>query len=300
MRSKTFWQYWKMVCAETRKKASDKLGIGGRFLGLFVATVGSAIVSFAIGGNAMTNMIVAAVTAGVWALIWLGVFLWYWTHVPVIVHNKQEDEIDKLQKLNKEKDTETQELEEKFSVKELQLYVNHGRNFFETVGEVFPKMYLMIDVVNLETRKIVDLEAYLTSVEQITEELPDNKSFSISFRTERLQWKDGNYIINLIPSWPETPLKIASLDFSNSTFMFIHEGDHNKLLPSLQKDALYKIRIGFKGKLDGDPEYRFCKYDTEFVCLLHKSGLHYLPEAANLPDLPEGLKRKIRVPPEEE
>ena len=101
MEKKTHREYWKMVHANSREKATKKLGFWGRFLPLAVSSIAFAIVSFFLGGNLMNNIVVGLVTAFIWILIWIGVFIYYRVHESVVIYNKQVSELDKLnQKLN--------------------------------------------------------------------------------------------------------------------------------------------------------------------------------------------------------
>jgi hypothetical protein len=207
---------------------------------------------------------------------------------PAEIDEEKQSEIDKLRK----------ELNDYQENKKLRLRVNQGISINENAGGGLPRTTLMVDVINDEARMINDLEAHLSNVEQITEDLPDDGSYShwyLKFRTKRLQWKNGKYMVDLIPGFPETSLKISELNCFSKEFMFIHEGNL-AILPSLQKDALYRITIEFKGRLAGDnPDYKFFSCEERFICLPLFNSIEYLPEAANFPYLPAWLKRKLNI-----
>jgi hypothetical protein len=181
--------------------------------------------------------------------------------------------------------------------KTLNLYVDHGRNINIDVGGGVPRVTLTIDVINNEPRKIVDLEAYVMSIDQLTEELPDDWSFTISissFRAKRMEWKDKKYIIDLTPGFPETFVKIVYLDCSNSEVMFINE--QMRKIPDLSRSALYKIRIEFKGKLEGEnPDYRFFDYVTMFYCEPSSSQIGYVSDEVDNPNLSDWLNGRIKL-----
>jgi hypothetical protein len=222
--------------------------------------------------DVITTVLLAALVFGV------SLFFWRFFDIPEEIYNDQ----NKLLEVTQSSD--------------LNLIVSHGSNIIENAGVGNPHIYLTIDVVNKELRKVVDLEARFVTIYQWTEKHPDDRSKSncyLSFRSKNLQWQDRKYMINLTPGFPETKLKIAMLNCANSEFYFIHEV-LTKQVPELQVNSLYKVVIEFKGRLDGDdPTYKFFHYDVEFMCLPNNCILEFLPEAESIPDIPEGLKGKL-------
>jgi hypothetical protein len=90
-----------MIRSIAKEKAAKKLGIGGRFLALCVASLAGGIVSFFLGGSLMNNIIVALVTALIWILIWIGFFVYYRAYESVVIYNNQVSRLDELnEKLN--------------------------------------------------------------------------------------------------------------------------------------------------------------------------------------------------------
>lgn len=180
----------------------------------------------------------------------------------------------------------------------LNLNVTWGRNDYVEVMPGLPLAILTFDVINNETRKILDLEAYFVLIHQSTESQPDDWSITNSllhFRASRLEWKDGKYSIDIVPGFPESHLRIVGLDMASSEVAFIHEG-RSKNLPSLQQDAMYKIVVEFKGKLDGnDPEYRFFQHKTYFVCSPKNSQIGGWVKERNNPNLPDWLRNRINL-----
>ena len=146
--------------------------------------------------------------------------------------------------------------------------VEPGNDIVVDAGGGIPDVTLKLDVINNELKKIVELEAYLTRVDQITEDLPEDWYFTnsiTSFRTQKLEWKNKKYLVDLTSGFPESFVKIVSLDCSIPKVTFINDGRPFSN-PILQKDALYSIRVHFKGKLEGETDYRFFDYETIFAC----------------------------------
>jgi hypothetical protein len=202
--------------------------------------------------------------------------------------------------INKEKDQKIQELEIAEGKQELNLFVTQGGHIYlpsEEAGELIP--CLVLDVVNLGDRKIIELDAHLSAIDQWTEEHPDDRNISNAISTptrKRLQWDNGRYQIELKPGFSELKkLKLAMLNCWSQEFAFIHEGRSIRN-PFLQQDAIYRFTVVFKGKLEGDDlDYKYFVFETEFVCSPQNCILDYLPRAATDPKFPNSLKRKLRV-----
>lgn len=173
--------------------------------------------------------------------------------------------------------------------KELNLFVEQSSSTQSNEqGDII--LYLLIDVVNQERRKIVELDAHLTRIDQWTKQLQDGTVNDISTSyMGRLQWDDGSYQVELKPDFPELKkLRIATLNCMSQEFKFIHK-NLSRTRPH-QQNARYRITINLKGKLEDDPDYRFYKYITEFLCSPQNSILDYRPEADGFPNLPDELK----------
>lgn len=206
------------------------------------------------------------------------------------LYNNQEKSIQ-------QKEEDINRLDAIIQSKTLNLMVEPGNNIVVDVGGGIPKVTLKLDVINEENKKLVELEAYLTTVDQITEELPDDWSFTnsiTSFRAQRLEWKDKKYLIDLPPGFPESFIKIVSLDCSIPKVTFINEG-YPITNPVLQKDALYNIKIQFRGKLEGETDYRFFGYETMFACAPNRSQIGFLPREKENPNLPDWLRQRINL-----
>jgi hypothetical protein len=179
----------------------------------------------------------------------------------------------------------------------LPLYVDKGRHISVSNDNGDIILYLMVDVVNQSNRKIIELDAHPSIIDQWTEELPDNRTISNGISTtdmKRLRWEDSSYQIELKPGISELKkLKIAVLNCMSQEFEFIHEGVSNKF-SHFQQNAIYRIAISFKGKLEGnDPDYKYFDFATEFVSSPQNCILDFLPSAADFPSFPEGLKGKL-------
>lgn len=213
------------------------------------------------------------------ALLGAFIFSWRFYDVPEEIYSEQGKFIESL------------------ASEQLNLFVSQGGHIFENASDGIPRIYLLLDVVNMETRKIIDVEARFTQIDQWTEKHPDDRTESngyFSYRTQRLQWQNGSSVIDLTPGFPETKLKIAVLYCYVPEFMFIHEGVL-KPLPELQTNSLFRVVIELKGKLEGpDPSYKFFHHEVEFICLPKDCKLDFLPEAAKFPDIPKGIQGKIR------
>lgn len=173
----------------------------------------------------------------------------------------------------------------------LNLFVEQGGHITQSNEQGDIILCLAIDVVNLEKRKIIELEAHLSTIYQWSEALPDNRSVCIDHsKTRPLAWTDEIYKIDLPPGFPETKLKIALLNCMTKSFAFMHPDKMN----SLELDSIYYFRLQFRGKLEGnEPDYKYFDFETEFVCSPQNCILDYLPEAAAFPNFPKGLKGKL-------
>jgi len=173
----------------------------------------------------------------------------------------------------------------------INLFVEQGRHITQSNEQGDMVLYLVIDVVNQEKRKIIELEAHLSTIYQWTEKHPDDRSVCNDHSKKRpLAWTDGVYKIEIPPGFPETKLKIAVLNCMTKGFAFMHPDK----MSSLELDSIYFFRLQFRGKLEGDnPDYKYFDFETEFVCSPQNCILDYLPEAATFPNFPEGLKGKL-------
>jgi hypothetical protein len=176
--------------------------------------------------------------------------------------------------------------------KEIKLFVEHGNTVYEKTDGTDLIPCLVLDLVNFEGKKIVELEAFLTTVLQWTDEHPDRSICNSQSGTRRLLWSGEKEKIDLTPLFPETKLKIASLNCSSKEFRFLTLDKMNE--QSLQKSAIYRFGVLFKGKLEGsDTEYKFFKYEAEFVCSPNDCIIDYLPAASAFPNFPQSLKSKL-------
>jgi len=156
-------------------------------------------------------------------------------------------------------------------------------------------LYFVLDVINNGDRKIIELDAHPSRIDQITPILPENTINGIStLHMKRCQWEDRSYEVELKPGISELKkIRISMLDCSNEQFTFIHEGESRNSL-HLQQNALYKVSISFKGKLEGsNPDYKYFHYETEFICSPRNCILDSVLEALQNPNIPKDLKRKI-------
>lgn len=154
---------------------------------------------------------------------------------------------------------------------------------------------LTLDVINKESKKIVDLEAYVTSIIQYTEPnkskaLPPN-SFT-TFRSSRLEWKDGNYVIDLAPGFPESFIKIVTLYVFRPIVAFENENPPRAVM-LFQEDAFYTIEVKFRGRLDGETDYKFFYYKTSFISAPRRSQIGFLESERRNPNLPNWLLERI-------
>jgi len=176
--------------------------------------------------------------------------------------------------------------------KEMNLFVEHGNAIYEKTDSADLIPCLVIDLVNFEGKKIVELEAFLTTVYQWTDEHPDRSVCNSQSGTRRLLWINEKEKIDLTPLFPETKLKIASLNCMSKEFRFLTPDKMN--LQSLQKSSIYRFGVLFKGKLEGnDTEYKFFKYEAEFVCSPNDCIIDFLPAAVSFPNFPQSLKGKL-------
>lgn len=204
---------------------------------------------------------------------------------------------DKQKQLIQKKAGDINKLEDILQSKTLNLMVEPGNDIVVDVGGGVPNVTLKLDVINKELKKIVEMEAYLTRVDQITEELPEDWSFTnsiTSFRTQKLEWKNKKYLVDLTPGFPESFIKIVSLDCSIPKVTFINDG-YPVTIPVLQKDALYNIKVHFKGKLEGETNYRFFDYETVFACAPRNSQIDFLLRGKDNPNMPDWLRERMNL-----
>ena len=158
-------------------------------------------------------------------------------------------------------------------------------------------LHFVLDIINGTDRKIIELDAHLSLIDQWTVDHPDDRHVSNAISTplrKRLQWEDNSYQIDLKPGFDELKkLKIATLNCTSKKFSFLHEGEIIEN-PVIQQDAIYRTTIIFKGKIEGDaPDYKYFEHKTEFVCSPQHCILDASEEAIENHNLPEGLKRKL-------
>lgn len=176
----------------------------------------------------------------------------------------------------------------------LNLYVDTGNHIYPNKDAEEFVLELTINVINQETQKIVDLEAHLESIDWLTEENTGVWHHLPFIRKNRLEWEDGSYQIVLRPGIQDLKqLKIAILNCTKLEFKFAHE-DLPRIFKYFQGNAIYRIRIKFNGKLEGNPEYKYCYDEKEFICVPQQCKLDFLPNAAKFPELPEKFKKMLK------
>jgi Ca2+/Na+ antiporter len=279
----SFKEYHKMVLLQALGKLQGKRDVLiSLAVALFVGIV------WWVTKKGTDNLLTAILSALFFCIAYIVIYLFYLRKEYVSIYNSQQKKIG----------DKNLELENYQTKQKLNLIVNHGESIFSGSLKDLPRITLIIDVENKETKEILNLEAHLIKINQITEDLPDDERYVHSVRymdIKRLQWSNNKYIINLKPGLPKTSLKISELNCNNKEFMFIHEGQL-EIIPNLQQDALYRIEIDFKGKLEGiDTDYKFFRYETEFICLPYWNQTFYLTEAVDFPYLPNWLKRKLNI-----
>lgn len=190
---------------------------------------------------------------------------------------------------------ELDKLESSKSNNVFNLFVGSGTDITTPTNDGGFSITLSLDVINKESKKIVDLEAYLTSIIQYTKpnnakSLPPN-GFT-SFRSSRLEWKDGKYVINLAPGFPESFIKIVTLFVTHPAVAFVNESPPMAVM-LFQEDAFYEIEVKFRGRLDGETDYKFFYYKTSFVCAPRRSQIGFLESEKRNPNLPDWLLQRI-------
>jgi hypothetical protein len=96
MENKNYNEYWSAIKKSAAEKASIKLGIFSRFLGLAISIVASLIFALVFGANIITSISISIFTAIILVFLWYGVYFWYQDHEHVVVHNEQQKKVHEL------------------------------------------------------------------------------------------------------------------------------------------------------------------------------------------------------------
>lgn len=187
-----------------------------------------------------------------------------------------------------ELDHKKQEMIDNYSSEQLKLWIDEPANLiYDNWGAEPPfKICLPLNVISGEKQKIIDLEAHLLSVDYLTEDQTDAWNHNPYIEKTRLEWEGGDFQIELKPGIQELKkLRIAVLNCSNREFKFSHE-NNDRIFPYYQVNAIYKIEVGFQGRLEGSYNYQSFSTVVDFVCVPLECVLDFLPGMATSSKLP--------------
>lgn len=257
--------FWKENLLAGFRNAWEWMGVRGFILDILVA----ATIALILGQNAGEAVLVfALVVLGIYALLslYFGLFV-----IPFERYQSQERII-------------AQRIPE-----QLDIFVGPSPlwGIINEQGNRVPQALLA--VISREKKKIVELHAVRTELLERTALTPADirgKTFMSGWRTFYFAWQNNEKFIELLPG-DTFQLLLGEFDLDVGRPVFGIERFHS---PSFRHQAIYEVHVRFKGKLEGDTDFRYFDYQDELLCDPNVPAFEF---AKNSAGIPKDLEEKI-------
>jgi hypothetical protein len=243
---KNTFGYWIMVVGRANKFAFKELQIGGLLLTTVIAIIAAVILQLLakigfissntpIIGEIINNALVQIVITCIAVLIFIVYSLFAIIYIPGLIYTEQQEEL--------------------LLYKSKSLKISLNGFGFPPNGS--PKEeHIFLQVTNNEVKRIIDLEAHLVKLIVYSPGKVGIEENIIFFDLGRLPWNNGKEIISITPENPDSEgwVILAKTNSKKKSLIFSTKAINGEAFKS---EVVFGVEVRFKGKLEGETEYRF-------------------------------------------